>query len=82
MVQRLLLLLLLLLLLVLLEGFEAELGLVLPGYMSPHGVVAGKRTGAKRAGNSDALMPLSYVGPQVGLVAVQSLTKRALQFLS
>lgn len=52
------------------------------GYMSPHGVVAGEGARAERTGHPYALMTLPYVRPQVGLVAVQTLAERALQFLS
>lgn len=72
----------LLLLLGLLERLQAELGLVLAGYVPPHRVVAGEGARAEGTGHADALVALADVRAQVRLVAVQSFAKRALQFLS
>lgn len=73
---------LLLLLLMSLEGLEAQLGLVLACYVSAHRVVSGEGAGTEWTRDSNALMPLADVSPQVCLVAVQSLAERTLQFLS
>lgn len=66
----------------LLEGLQAELGLVLAGYVPPHRVIAGEGARAERTRHPDALVALPYVRPEVGLVAVQTFAERALQFLS
>ena len=55
---------------------------VLPLDVSPHRVVPGEGSVTERTGHSDALVTLSYVSPEVGLVAVGSLTERTFQFCS
>ena len=55
---------------------------VLPLDVSPDCVIPGERSVTERTGNSDPLVSLSYVGPQVGLVTVGSFTERTFQFCS
>ena len=53
---------------------------VFPLYVSPDCVVPGEGPVAEGTGNSDALVSLTDVSPQVGFVAVSSLTERTFQF--
>ena len=53
---------------------------VFPLYVSPDGVVPGEGPVTEGTGNSDALVSLADVSPQVGFVAVSSLTERTFQF--
>lgn len=66
----------------LLKGLETKLGLMLARYVPSHRIIASKGARAERTRYSDTLMTLSYMSPEVGLVAIQTFTERALQFLS
>lgn len=55
---------------------------VLPCNVPSDRVVPGERARAMRTVHPDALVTLSYVGPQVRLVAVQSVAVGTLHFLA
>ena len=55
---------------------------VLPLYVPPDGVVPGEGPMAEGTRDSDSLVPLSDVSPQVGLVTIGTLTERTFQFCS
>lgn len=64
------------------SSFHAQFCLVFTRDMAPHCVVAGERTRTEGAGYADTLMPLPDVSSQVGLIAIQTFTERALQLLT
>lgn len=66
----------------LLERLQAEFGLVLASYVPAHRVVPGEGARTERTRHPDALVPLPYVRPQVGLVSVQPFAERTLQFFT
>lgn len=69
-------------LLCLLKSLKAEFSFMFSSYMPSHRIIPGKCTGTEWTWNTYTLVTLSNMGSQISFITIQSLTKRALQFLS